>query len=235
MLNAAEIQKQLHKKEALIEYVLTENDSVSNLYTFLITSEGKELLQQKIDSKDLEVLETVFRFMSTPNYIFTRNEDSKEFCDAANKLYKLLIQPINNDLVNKNIVVIPDGQLNYIAFDGLLTNLPDTTKVIDFSKLDYLINDFNVSYANSANILIKNRNTKRTLNNNTLAFAPEYNSEEFELSNASYILMPLPGVKKEVEEIANTVKTKIFNEVHKEQRWLHKYDESQGKNIDSCN
>ena len=30
------------------------------------------------------------------------------------------------------------------------------------------------------------------------------------------------------------VATKIFNEIYKEQRWLHKYDESQSKNIDSC-
>lgn len=210
MQSAADIQKQLHKKEALIEYVITETDSLSHLYTFLITHNKKELLQHKIDSKDLRALETVFRFMSTPNYIFTRNEDSKEFCEAANELYKLLIHPIRKELTNKNIIVIPDGQLNYIAFDGLLTSLPDTSKVVDFSKLNYLINEFNVSYANSANILIKNRNTKRTLNNNTLAFAPEYNSEKVELSNASYTLMPLPGVKKEVEEIASTVKTKIF-------------------------
>lgn len=30
------------------------------------------------------------------------------------------------------------------------------------------------------------------------------------------------------------VATKIFNEIHKEQRWLRKYDKIQSKNIDSC-
>jgi len=57
---------------------------------------------------------------------------------------------------------------------------------------------------------MSNKKQKRHLQNEDLAFAPKYNSEQFELSNASYTLLPLPGVQKEVDAIAETVRTKIY-------------------------
>ena len=210
MLGISDIQAKLHKKEAILEYVLNESDSTRMLYTFLITKEKSSLIQQSISAGTEQSMEYIFHFMTTPNYIFTTNEDSKEFCVAAGNMYKLLIGPVSEEIKNKNLIIIPDGKLNYIAFDGLLRTTPDTNQVIDFTKLDYLVRDFNVNYANSANILMKYRHSDRNVQNRILAFAPEYESEKFELSNASYTLLPLPGVQKEVDAIARTVKTKIF-------------------------
>lgn len=210
MLGISDIQKKLHKKEAILEYVLNDSDSTLELYTFLITKEKKELIRQVITPEMEHSMEYIFNFMTTPNYIFLRNEDSKEFCLAAGDMYQLLVAPFNDDIKNKNLIIIPDGKLNYIAFDGLLESVPDTTQIIDFSKLDYLVRDFNVNYANSANILMKYRNPKRNMRNNILAFAPVYNSEQIELSNATYTLLPLPGVQKEVDAISDIVKTSVY-------------------------
>ncbi len=219
MLPVNEIQKLLNKNEVIIEYVYVEHENVTGeskedttdvLYTFVIGQNNKRFIKQTVGDVENESLEEVFQFMSTPNYIFTTNEDSKKFCTASNNIYKLLIAPLENELNDKNLVIIPDGKLNYIAFDALLKTMPDTSQMINFSKLDYLLRDKNINYANSTNILMQNRSSGRRLRNNVMAFAPEYKSEKFALSNASYTLMPLPGVKKEVEAIAKTVKTKLF-------------------------
>ncbi|WP_241558126.1 CHAT domain-containing protein [Maribellus luteus] len=210
MLSVTDVQNKLKKNEAIIEYAINQTDTTSELFTFLITKDHKFFTSQKISSEMQRSFEYMFHFMTTPNFLFTHNEDSKQYCQAANDMYTLLLQPFQYALKNMNLIIIPDGKLNYIAFDGLLKSLPDTSQVIDFSKLDYLIRDFNINYANSANIYFKNSHSKRQLKNHTLAFAPLYASEKFELSNASYTLMPLPGVQKEVDAISKTVKTDVY-------------------------
>ena len=210
MLSVDDVQSKLKKNEAIIEYAINQTDTTSELFTFLITKDHKIFTSQKISSEMQRSLGYMFHFMTTPNFLFTHNEDSKQYCQAANDIYTLLLQPFQYELKNMSLIIIPDGKLNYIAFDGLLKSLPDTSQAIDFSKLDYLIRDFNINYANSANIYFKNSLSKRQLKNHTLAFAPLYASEKFELSNASYTLMPLPGVQKEVNAIAKTVKTDVY-------------------------
>lgn len=210
VLGVKDIQYKISRKDAIIEYVLNETDSTHELFTFLITKENSRLFQQTITPEMSASMQYMFNFMTTPNYIFTKNEDSQEFCLAANNMYKLLIEPVSNEIKNKNIIVIPDGKLNYLAFDGLLKTLPDTSEFIDFSKLDYLVRDYNVNYANSANILMKYQNKKRNIRNRILAFAPKYESEKFVLANAEYTLLPLPGVQKEVDAISRMVKTSVY-------------------------
>ncbi|MCY1722789.1 CHAT domain-containing protein [Prolixibacteraceae bacterium Z1-6] len=217
MLSMEEIQKKMDTDEAIFEYVLVEPEEKRNdkatpaqLFIILITKNKSVFHKSTIDKNLQSSLEEVFNFMSDPNYIFTKNSDSKTFCVSSYKLYNLLIAPFENDLQNKDLVIIPDGKLNYISFDGLLKNMPDTSKVIDFTRLHYLLKEYNINYANSVNILFKNRSNSKNLTNRTLAFAPEYQSEKFEMSNASYTLMPLPGVQKEVDAIASTIKTKIL-------------------------
>ncbi|WP_167618462.1 CHAT domain-containing protein [Maribellus sediminis] len=210
MLSIEDAQNMMDKKDAILEYVLTENDSISELFTFLITKDNKKFLRQAIDKETAVSMEYMYNFMTTPDYLFTQNDDIKQFCVSAHNMYKLLVQPISEDLINKNLTIIPDGKLNYIAFDGLIKTMPDTSAFIDFSRLDYLVRHFNVNYANSMNILMKHRAKKRNLKNQILAFAPVYNNEKVVLSNANYTLLPLPGVQSEVDAISNTVKTDIF-------------------------
>jgi len=220
MLSINEIQKHMDKNDAIFEYVIVDEEekqtsdnkvtTESYLFTILITKNNQTFHKSIIDTTFQNSLENVFSFMSNPAYLFTKNNDSKEFCIASHNLYNVLIAPFEEELINKNLVFIPDGKLNYISFDGLLQNLPDTSKLINFSELDYLIKEYNINYANSVNILFQNRSLPQKIKNSTLAFAPNYDSEQFKLSNASYTLMPLPGVQKEVDAIAKTLKTKIF-------------------------
>ncbi|WP_346857628.1 CHAT domain-containing tetratricopeptide repeat protein [uncultured Draconibacterium sp.] len=230
MFSISDIQKKMKKDDVIFEYVFINSEADqkgnilnSELFTFMI-GKNKSIFHKSSISPEIEnSLDNFYNFMSTPNYIFTTNTESKQFCVSSHKLYKLLIAPFENELQNKNLLIIPDGKLNYISFDGLLQSLPDTSEMINFSHLDYLIKDYNLNYANSANILFKSTINSKNISNSTLAFAPEYQSETFELSDASYTLLPLPGVQKEVDAIAKSIKTKIFRGKNATEENFRKY------------
>ncbi|QIA08445.1 CHAT domain-containing protein [Draconibacterium halophilum] len=220
-LSLNDIQNRLERKEAIVEYFLAEpttekiengsnTDTLTSLYTFFITNDNIEFQKKTLSNAEIEALEETFRFMSSTDYMFTHNEDAKNYCVSSNNLYKVLMAPYEQYLDEKHLTIIPDGKLNYISFDGLLKSLPDTSETIRFNELDYLIKDVNINYANSVNIFLKNKMSKPKLRNHTLAFAPEYHSEEFEMTGTSYKLAPLPGVQKEVDAISKSVNTTIF-------------------------
>ena len=48
---------------------------------------------------------------------------------------------------NKNLIIVPDGILNFLPFETLITKESKTT---NFAKMHYLLNDFAVGYNNSA-------------------------------------------------------------------------------------
>nr|WP_319266322.1 CHAT domain-containing tetratricopeptide repeat protein [uncultured Draconibacterium sp.] len=220
-LSLSEIQSRLNKKEAIVEFFLMEptkdnntqankSDSLNVLYTFFITNSEIDFYKKSLENDDVKALEETFRFMSSTDYMFTHNEDAKRYCVSSHRLYNLLIAPYEKDLEEKHLTIIPDGKLNYISFDGLLKTLPDTSNTIRFNELDYLLKNLNINYANSVNIFLKNRASKPKLRNQTLAFAPEYNSEEFEMTGHRYRLAPLPGVEKEVDAISKSVSATVL-------------------------
>jgi len=210
LITTYEIQKKLNDDEVILEYVLREDDVDSELYTFVISNDTVEFHNQKINQDIMNDLESMFYFMSNSNYIYTTNEESKEFCLSSNNMYKVLIAPFYDSLVDKKLIIVPDGKINYIAFDALIKDLPETFKQIRFNQLDYLIKEFNISYSYSANLLFKLKHSDKKLRNRIAAFAPEYQGDTIEIAGKSFVLVPLPGVQKEVEEIATTVNTQIF-------------------------
>ena len=103
MLSIKDIQQKLKKDQVIIEYVLNETDTVTELYSFIISTENIDFYKQKVNSEFLNSIETVFYFMSNTEYMFTKNEDSKQFCLSSNQLYKYLILPYKNQIQNKKI------------------------------------------------------------------------------------------------------------------------------------
>ncbi len=212
MLSAKQIQQKLKADQIIIEYVLNEEDTIPELYAFVISQSGVDFFKQEIDSDFVQSIENVFHFMSNTEYMFTKNEDSKKFCLSSNQLYKSLILPFLDHIQNKKITIIPDGKLSYIPFDALLEDLPDTTKRIEFNQLNYLIRNYSINYSNSANLLFKQISKSKKTRIKAVAFAPEYKvGQTIEIANKRYSLVPLPGVKREVEEISKILNTEIFS------------------------
>lgn len=211
MFTARSISEKLKEDQVIIEYYINENDSLTELYTFVLGKHVTDFRKQRLPSKFHFWVENMFQFMSDSEFLLTKNYDAKEFCNASYNLYRYLILPFENELKNKKITIIPDGKLSYIPFDALLTSLPDTTKTIEFNKLDYSILRYTFNYANSANLLVNSKSEGKKGKIKTGAFAPAYtNGEVIEYAGQHISLIPLPGVQKEVEKIAKLVNCELF-------------------------
>ncbi len=212
MLSTQDIKQKLKEDHVIIEFVLNETDSVTELYSFVIGSDDINFYKQKVNADFINSVENLFKFMANTEYMFTKNEDSKQFCISSNTLYNYLILPVKDKIKNKKITIIPDGKLSYIPFDALLENLPDTSKTIEFNQLSYLIRDYCINYSNSANLLFKQIPANKKTKIKALAFAPLYKEgETIEMSQNIYPLIPLPGVQKEVDRISRIINTDVFN------------------------
>lgn len=209
-LTVKNIQERLETDEIILEYVYAPEEERIILYCFLISNEKVKFHKQYLELEFDRSLDEVFHFMSDPEYFNTTQVESKNYCKQAHYLYSNLVEPHKETVANRRLLIIPDGKLNYLAFEGLISELPDITQNIQFNKLAYLIKDYNINYSNSANILFSDRKANRKRKNEVLAFAPEYNQDSVTFSNRDYVLFALPGVQKEVDLIADEVETTVF-------------------------
>ncbi|RIH63012.1 CHAT domain-containing protein [Mariniphaga sediminis] len=209
-ISTSEIQKNLDSDEMLFEYVLNETDSIPELYVFCFSKDYTEFRKLNIDSDFIHAVEEAFRFMSNSGYLFTRSDNAKAFCVASHQLYQKLFLPFESQIQNKKITVIPDGKLSYLPFDALLTEMPDTTGQVQFNRLPYMILNNSIHYAYSANLLFKFNRQQRKAKNRLLAFAPEYRSDTLIFENEKLVLVPLPGIQREVDLISKEIKTRLF-------------------------
>ena len=105
-----------------------------------------------------------------------RQEMEESYSELAYGLYVLLVKPLleqPKSTINE-LVIIPDGPLHYIPFEALLRKRPPTD--LSFGKMDYLLNDYVVSYYPSASLLHRSFQTKASKRNKYIGFAASYNN-----------------------------------------------------------
>ena len=153
-------EKVLGKDDAIIEYF----PGIEKLFIFIITRDTFNLKTVELN-ENLSDLANNFRSALSENN-FT------EFTLNSYKLYQKLIEPAIGFIRGKNLIVIPDGVLNYIPFDALVTSVPDS-RLPDYRKLHYLVFDHKISYGFSASLLTEDSVRKRKDEPDTfIGFAP---------------------------------------------------------------
>ncbi|HEY6906001.1 MAG TPA: CHAT domain-containing protein, partial [Ignavibacteriaceae bacterium] len=152
--------KILKEKEVLIEYFAGGDQ----LFIFTISKTDFVLTSVKITDSIEELVNKFREGLRENNY--------KLYSLSSYKLYQTIIKPVDKLIAGRNLIIIPDGPLNYIPFDALITQPPDPHKV-DYRKLHYLIYDHKISYGYSASLLWENIVRDR-LNepNSFVGFAP---------------------------------------------------------------
>jgi CHAT domain-containing protein len=212
-----EIRGKISGKTAVVEYLIEEpTNSMKNgqVFKFVITSNDVIFTKETIDSTFVNDIESVYQFLTNPNYLFTGLGDFKTYTKSAFSLYEVLLKNEKELLQGKDLIIVPDDKLAYIPFDALLSQMPDTT-MMNFRKLPYLVNDYSISYTYSATLLFNYFGKEKTAGKGLLAFAPSYLADDRDYTaNAEYRagLLPLPAVAKEVEFINEYVKGDIFKD-----------------------
>ena len=147
-----EVQKRLlDDKTALLEYVVGD----SSVTIFAVTKNRTTTKFFELHSSPADLVKQFRRSL--------QNLDVAGYVDLSHRLYKQLIEPVKNQLKGiRKIYVIPDGILNYLPFEALLTKPVPKPAAVDFASLPYLIRDFDVSYHLSARLLTEQRRKAAT-------------------------------------------------------------------------
>lgn len=210
-----EIRSQLNGRQALVEFYTIEpdeNNKVGELYRFVITKDSVNLSMEKIGLDYVDNIQTVFDFLTNPNYLFTRKHDYVNYSKASFSLYEKLLKPVVNKIQGKDLTIIPHDKLSYIPYDALLTEMPDTS-VMNFRNLKYLIRDYAINYSYSATLLYDFFEPAYSNSKKILAYAPEYNETEERTDPESlkkHYFSTLSAAANEVKLISDHIQSETY-------------------------
>ena len=218
--NLEQIQNQLDDESILIEFMSGED----RLFIFSITKDGAFL---DLFNKPPIFNQFIFDFRKSVTDIeYITHRDSikhawENFTSKAHDIYRTLLEDSFNHFSGneiQNLIIVPEGILGYIPFEILLKNKSESEE-INYAKLDYLLNDYTISYAFSGTMLlnqIKSDVVGKTIRYG--GFAPVFGSQKLSLAtnepNLRYSrgenYIDLPASRKGVEIIAKMLDGSAF-------------------------
>jgi len=188
------VKEQLKPDQALIEYFIIFNA----FFTFYIDKDTVSLLCQSVDKKiHQQILDYRKSFDDlTFNKINRRNIEN--FINRSYSMYCLALKPVEDLILNKRLIIVPDEELSLIPFETLIQKHPDSLEYTSLQSLPYLILNNPVSYLYSASQLAL-KHKSRFRRSDYAGFAPAYvNTIYNSVSENRMILEPLPGARDEV-------------------------------------
>ncbi len=195
-------QKLLDSKTAVLSFFWGEE----NNYLFAITSNSAEFEKLENTTSLASQITQLRKSISDYELILENPQEADSlFMTTANTLYRSIFTA---DVVaaidgKHKLILVPDGQLNNVNFEALLKSLPtNPAGYVDYGSLDYLINDFAISYAFSCTILTEGLSRTGATPKFALAgYAPAYQAT----SKTTEGITALPGATNEVMRITRLV------------------------------
>jgi CHAT domain-containing protein/Tfp pilus assembly protein PilF len=194
-------------KIVILEYSV--GDSSSCLW--IITRSGYDIFKLPARKKLQEQIETIRFALLDPSQGI-----SEFFTQAGSSLYNELIKPAEPYLSKgSKLIIIPDGVLNYLPFEVLLTENKKPDTKASYSDVTFLLKKYPVSYAQSASVLKTlisqhdNTGEKAAKSENLLAFGDPLYGDSLFNAKAKYPRLEYSG--KEIENIASFFKAGSSN------------------------
>ncbi|HTY09737.1 MAG TPA: CHAT domain-containing tetratricopeptide repeat protein [Bacteroidota bacterium] len=198
-----ETQNAIDDQTAIVEYCLTQKD----LAVFVITKTSCKLFSIALPPAFNSLVSSFYRSIKTVEEL--------AYVQNGSKLYNSLIQPIKKAIVGKKrLIIIPDGVLYYIPFEALIANSYANAKgSIDFTKIHYLLNNYEISYSYSSSFYVNHiRQKALTVGQQSfVGFAPVFRDSD---SNGVFSSNTLREFEKDKSAYRSiTVDGKKFNEL----------------------
>lgn len=178
----------LEKDKAVMVYYFMGDENL-----FYFTLQNQKINLQQIDITDTAIPK-IAQFIDYFNSADAITNDISGYNKYGKVLYNMLKLPQNT--IYKNLIIVPDGILNFLPFEALITQESSTT---NFAKMHYLLNDFKIAYNTSASFYLNSKpvsNSEKTV----LGIFPIFEKTAFELTYS----------KKELESIRSNFKGKYL-------------------------
>lgn len=144
-----DLYSKLKSEDALMVYYFS---GYNNMYYFVLGGSQKAKIALSSFSNDTHYSAYFWQFIAYFNEANAIANDIKGYNHYGKKAYDRLKFPRNTAC--KNLIVIPDGLLNFLPFEALITKESNTG---NFAKMHYLLHDFNIAYNNSASFYLNAR------------------------------------------------------------------------------
>lgn len=197
-IGVEDVQQKLNEHEVLIEYVLLD----SILYVLTI---DKQDIQGTLVQHSTSIAKMVKDFVSG-----IRKKKFENFMRKGHTLYQLIIEPLLSKIENKDLIIIPDAELNYLPFEALPINKvdPNISEEQQYKQVVYLVEQYPVVYNYSSTLYTRKYNVKpSTLLKQISTWAPDFNTMDQGILDKKLgdgiRLEPLPGAKKEAQDIGD--------------------------------
>lgn len=195
-----ELRNVLEKDELMLRYFV----SPDKLYVFIISK--KEFKVIPIEIKEASVNQLVRNYLASIGI-----NQGAEIRKYATRLANAVFNPLKDHLnSNKNIIIIPDGELAKVPFESYIIKRNDQGRPV------YLVSEYRVKYVQSATVLalIRKLYKRKGITNHFIGFGdPVYDYENFKKGK--------PEVGTQTAE-----KGSITGQIHHK-----KYDKEDGKYV----
>lgn len=197
LVNMVDTQKQLEDDEQILEFFW----GTDSILVISLTQESAEVSSIS-NSMEIDSL-----FISVGNILkgerSFKTHTVEQYSRMTFSIYQKLFQPL---ITKSKIIVIPDGPLNLIPVDALVKkHQPDR---LTFKDLNYLLYDYEITYAYSSSILFYKPRKKRIAIDEVLAFSYSDDNSQGLSSFRQDKFSPIPGTYEELQTLS-----RLFNNV----------------------
>jgi len=185
-----------------LNYILSD----SMLYIFIINRKYNELLSFKTDTLLLRCIKDFRRLLSDPSKAENARAEFINYQKVGNKLYSVLIEPVSKYFISNNLLISPDNILSYLPFETIISSEYKGDGIL-YRELDYLMNDYNISYTYSATFMKEIVTREYGRISDLVAFAPGYTEDDPDSSflrriEGNIIIPDLPFARQEAEFVS---------------------------------
>ena len=182
-LNVSKLNiKLIEDQSTLVNYFYGKEAIYQIIVSDKITAFNKIIL----NDVNTKFIKTFIKYFDSPSAI---NNNISKYTEDAHSLYTLL--KLNEVKAKKNLIIIPDGFLNFIPFDALLTTKTES-KV--FENMPFLIKSHNAVFNSNVSLYIKDSTSKKE--QRVLGVFPVFKDTSQELV---YSIDEAENIKKEIE------------------------------------
>ncbi|MGM8361657.1 CHAT domain-containing protein [Flavobacterium sp. ARAG 55.4] len=157
-------------KAMMIEYF----SGYEKMYFFTLANKQISLNQLSNNAHTSVKILQFIDYFNNPNAIINNIKSYNHYGKIA---YDVLRLPKKTNY--NNWIIIPDGILNFLPFEALITQESNTT---NFAQMHYLLNDYNIGYENSAQFYLSFDPNKKMQDKTVLGIFPVFENTAFTLS-----------------------------------------------------
>lgn len=196
-----EFQNQIDRNDIFIDYFICKDDSlnISELAIFIIEKNNFEIVKVDVEKN---FIDKILKFKNSVSSVHENINDFTNFMEISSELYSILIKPIENQIKNRNVVIVPENELSLIPFEALISNskMPDFP---NYHNFEYLIKCNSISYAFSLSTLFNKNFIKSSedFEYNLKIIYPELSAMQLFDNKVNILNYDLSEYKNELDKI----------------------------------